>query len=140
MKFEKLAQLISEEKSNTANTTSSPSNRRKERSVVEESFDDYYDSIISEMSYDEDDYKCDLIELLEKCTGPTKKASSDRKGKKWMKCARQPDGSYKKIHWGQAGVRVSGKSNTKRRKSFRSRHNCSSAKPGTPRYQACKDW
>jgi len=58
-----------------------------------------------------------------------------------MKCVRKPGGGgYKRIHWGQKGVKVSGKSNTKRRKSFRARHKCSSAKPGTPRYQACKDW
>jgi hypothetical protein len=76
-----------------------------------------------------------------RCTGSTKKASSNRKGKKWMKCARQPDGSYKRIHWGQKGVRVTGKSgNTKRKKSFRARHKCSSAKPGTPRAAACADW
>jgi hypothetical protein len=83
--------------------------------------------------------------LLEKagsqCTGPTKKASSNRKGKKWTKCARQSDGSYKRIHWGQKGVRVTGKSgNTKRKKSFRARHKCSSAKTGTPRAAACADW
>ena len=75
-----------------------------------------------------------------RCTKVTKKASSTRPGKKWMKCVRQ-GGSLKRIHWGQAGVRVTGKSGwTKRRKSFRARHKCSSAKPGTPRYQACKDW
>jgi hypothetical protein len=75
-----------------------------------------------------------------KCTKVTKKASSTRPGKKWMKCVKSGSG-YKRIHWGQAGVRVTGKSgNTKRKKSFRARHKCSSAKPGTPRYQACKDW
>ena len=79
--------------------------------------------------------------LEEKCTGPTKKASSDRKEKKWMKCAKQSDGSYKKIHWGQKGVRVTGKSgNTKRKKSFKARHKCSNAKAGTPRAEACKSW
>ena len=76
-----------------------------------------------------------------KCTKTTKKASSTSKGKKWMKCVKNPDGKgYKRIHWGQKGVKVSGKANTKRRKSFRARHKCSSAKPGTARYQACKDW
>lgn len=83
------------------------------------------------------------FELLEegKCTKATKKTHSTRKGKKWMKCARQSDGSIKRIHWGQAGVRVTGKSgNTKRKKSFRARHKCSSAKAGTPRAAACKDW
>jgi hypothetical protein len=76
-----------------------------------------------------------------KCTGPTKKTSSDRKGKKWMACVRQPNGSYKRIHWGQKGVRVTGKSgNTKRKKAFRARHKCSSAKAGSAQAQACKDW
>lgn len=82
----------------------------------------------------------EIVEEAGRCTGPTQKASSDRKGKKWMKCVKSGSG-YKRVHWGQAGVRVTGKSgNTKRKKSFRARHKCSSAKPGTPRYQACKDW
>lgn len=85
---------------------------------------------------------CDsILEKNANCTKTTKKASSTSKGKKWMKCVKNPDGSgYKRIHWGQKGVKVSGKANTKRRKSFRARHKCSSAKAGTPRYQACKDW
>lgn len=82
-----------------------------------------------------------LTEASAKCTGPTKKASSTRKDKKWSKCARQSDGSYKRIHWGQKGVRVTGKSgNTKRKKAFRARHKCSSAKAGSPKAMACKDW
>jgi len=76
-----------------------------------------------------------------RCTGPTKKASSTRKGKKWMRCVKSDSGGYKRIHWGQAGVRVTGKSgNTKRKKSFKARHGCSSAKSNTPKGQACKDW
>jgi hypothetical protein len=110
------------------------------KNLKTESFDDYYNKLILEMNYDEDDFQTDLIEVLEKCTGPTKKSSSDRKGKKWTKCAKQPDGSYKRIHWGQAGVRVSGKANTKRRKSFRARHNCSNAKQGSSQQAACNDW
>ena len=87
--------------------------------------------------YEEDD----LVEGG-KCTGPTKKASSTSKGKKWMQCVKNPDGGgYKRVHWGQKGVRVTGKSgNTKRKKSFRARHGCSKAKAGTPKAQACKDW
>jgi hypothetical protein len=83
----------------------------------------------------------DLLFLESKCTGPTKKASSTSKNKKWMKCVRQPDGSYKRVHWGQKGVKVTGKSgNTKRKKAFKARHKCSSAKPGSAQAQACKDW
>ena len=76
-----------------------------------------------------------------KCTGPTKKASSTSKGKKYMKCVKSDSGGYKRIHWGQKGAKVTGKSgNTKRKKSFRARHKCSTAKSNTPRGQACKDW
>ena len=32
------------------------------------------------------------------------------------------------------------KSNPARRKSFRARHKCSTAKPGTARYLSCKNW
>jgi len=76
-----------------------------------------------------------------RCTKTTQKSHSTRSGKKWMKCVKSSGGGYKRIHWGQAGVRVTGKSgNTKRKKSFRARHKCSSAKPGTPRAAACADW
>ena len=76
-----------------------------------------------------------------KCTKATKKASSTRKGKKWMKCVKSDSGGYKRIHWGQKGVRVTGKSgDTKRKKSFKARHKCSTAKANTPQGQACKDW
>lgn len=86
-------------------------------------------------------YVSSLLEEAARCTKVTGKTSSDRKGKKWMKCVKNPKGGYKRIHWGQKGVRVTGKSgNTKRKKSFRARHKCSTAKPGTPRYQACRDW
>jgi hypothetical protein len=77
--------------------------------------------------------------LEEKCTKVTKKAHSTRKGKKWTKCARQPDGSIKRIHWGQAGVRV-GSGNSKRKKSFKKRHKCSKAKAGSPNAMSCHDW
>ena len=85
-----------------------------------------------------------LIERMEllgegKCTKVTKKAHSTRKGKKWSKCAKQPDGSIKRIHWGQAGVRV-GSGNSKRAKSFRKRHGCSKAKAGSPKAMSCKNW
>lgn len=83
--------------------------------------------------------RAELIEEASaRCTKSTKKAHSTRKGKKWMKCVKSGSG-YKRVHWGQAGVRV-GKNNPKRRKSFRARHKCSSAKPGTPKAMACRDW
>lgn len=74
-----------------------------------------------------------------KCTGTTKKASSTSKGKKYMKCVKSDSGGYKRIHWGQKGAKASS-GNSKRKKAFRARHKCSSAKSNTPRGQACKDW
>ena len=60
------------------------------------------------------------------------------KGKKYMKCVKD-DSGYKRIHWGQKGAKASS-GNSKRKKAFRARHKCSSAKSNTPRGQACKDW
>ena len=34
----------------------------------------------------------DVLDVAGKCTGPTKKASSTSKGKKWMQCVKNPDG------------------------------------------------
>jgi hypothetical protein len=83
----------------------------------------------------------DLITEGGQCDGPTKKASSTRKDKKWMQCVKQSDGSYKRVHWGDPNAKVTGKSgDTKRKKSFRARHNCDSAKKGSAQAQACKDW
>ena len=85
--------------------------------------------------------KCVKVSEAAKCTGTTKKASSTSKGKKYMKCVKSDSGGYKRIHWGQKGAKVTGKSgNTKRKKAFRARHKCSTAKANTPRGQACKDW
>lgn len=81
---------------------------------------------------------CVKIKEASKCTGPTKKASSTSKGKKYMKCVKDGSG-YKRIHWGQKGAKA-GSGNSKRKKAFRARHKCSTAKSNTPRGQACKDW
>ena len=127
------------------------------RKLTPEDWERYYDSKFGSPTWkdllDPRETKEELdedIELYEeddlaeggKCTGPTKKASSTSKGKKWMQCVKNPDGKgYKRVHWGQKGVKVTGKSgDTKRKKSFRARHGCSTAKAGTPKAQACKDW
>lgn len=54
---------------------------------------------------DEESWEKSKMKEGGKCTGPTKKASSTAKGKKWMKCVKGPDGEgYKRVHWGQKGV------------------------------------
>ena len=73
-----------------------------------------------------------------RCTKVTGQQSSTSKSKKYMRCARV-NGKLKRIHYGDRNLRIK-KSNPKRRKSFRARHKCSTAKPGTPRYYSCKNW
>jgi len=83
-----------------------------------------------------------VTKLLEeaggRCTKVTKQMSSSRKDKKYMKCVRV-DGKLKRVHYGDPNLRIK-KSNPKRRKSFRARHKCSTAKPGTAKFLSCKNW
>ena len=108
--------------------------------IISEDLSSIIEEVIAEMN--DELTEAELEEKKNsKCTKVTKKASSTRKGKKWMKCVKSDSCGYKRIHWGQKGVRVTGKSgNTKRKKSFKARHNCSKAKSNTPQGQACKDW
>jgi hypothetical protein len=49
-------------------------------------------------------------------------------------------GNVVKVNFGQKGVRIK-KNNPKRRKSFRARHKCDTAKDRTtPRYWSCRYW
>lgn len=73
-----------------------------------------------------------------RCTKVTGQQSSSRSDKKYMRCARV-DGKLKRVHYGDPNLRIK-KSNPKKRKSFRARHKCSSAKPGTAKYFSCKNW
>jgi hypothetical protein len=73
-----------------------------------------------------------------RCTKVTGQQSSSRSDKKYMRCARV-DGKLKRVHYGDPKLRIK-KSNPKKRKSFRARHKCSSAKPGTAKYYSCKNW
>jgi hypothetical protein len=80
--------------------------------------------------------------LLEKhnkpCTRVTKQQSSTRKDKKYMRCVRV-DGKLKRVHYGDPNLRIK-KSNPNKRRAFRARHKCSTAKPGTARALSCQNW
>jgi hypothetical protein len=136
---------VSRSGANSAKQLLTTLQQMRQEEMMNESFDELANKYASSFNVDINDFMIDLqevavfLEKSKKCDGPTKKASSDRKGKKWTKCAKQPDGSYKRIHWGEAGVRV-GKDNPKRRKSFRKRHNCKDAKPGSANALSCADW
>jgi len=73
-----------------------------------------------------------------RCTKVTGQQASTRKDKKYMRCTRV-GGKLKRVHYGDPHLRIK-KSNPKRRKSFRARHKCSTAKPGTAKYFSCKNW
>ena len=88
-------------------------------------FDDLVNSILTEASH-------------KPCTKVTKQQSSTRDDKKYMRCA-MVDGKLKRVHYGDPNLRIK-KSNPKKRKSFRARHDCANAKPGTPKYFSCKNW
>ena len=79
-----------------------------------------------------------LLEKSARCTKVTGQQSSTRSDKKYMRCVKTDTG-YKRVHYGDPNLRIK-KSNPKRRKSFRARHKCSTAKPGTARYYSCKNW
>lgn len=61
--------------------------------------------------------------------------------KKFKVYVRDPKtGNIKKVNFGDKKMRIK-KSNPKRRKSFRARHNCATAKDRTSaRYWSCKKW
>ena len=101
-----------------------------------------FNKLVSQILEDCNPIEIDDFSLLEKkgsrCTKVTGQMSSTRPGKKYMRCARV-DGKLKRVHYGDKNLRIK-KSNPKRRKSFRARHKCSTAKPGTPKYFSCKNW
>ena len=81
-------------------------------------------------------------QILEECTSNKvileKKGSRCTKVTGHMRCTRV-NGKLKRVHYGDPNLRIK-KSNPKRRKSFRARHKCSTAKPGTAKYFSCKNW
>ena len=80
-----------------------------------------------------------LEEAAGRCTKVTGQTSSTRKDKKYMRCARV-DGKLKRVHYGDPNLRIK-KSNPKKRKSFRARHNCDDPGPRTKaRYWSCRQW
>jgi hypothetical protein len=88
------------------------------------------------------DFKSLVEQLLEeaggRCTKVTKQQPSTRKDKKYMRCVKV-DGKLKRVHYGDPNLRIK-KSNPKKRKSFRARHDCAHAKPGTAKYLSCQNW
>lgn len=97
------------------------------------SFEEKYNSLLKEFTE-----SFPVEKAGARCTKVTGQQTSTRSDKKYMRCARV-DGKLKRVHYGDPNLRIK-KSNPKRRKSFRARHKCSSAKPGTAKYFSCKNW
>jgi hypothetical protein len=139
---------VSRSGANSAKQLLTTLQQMRNEEMVNESFDELANKYASSFNVDINDFMIDLqevavfLEKSKKCTKVTQKASSDRKGKKYTKCVKDPDGSgYKRIHFGQKGVKATGDSgNTDRKKAFRARHGCDKAKPGTPKAESCKNW
>jgi hypothetical protein len=79
----------------------------------------------------EAEYKGRTVPLGKPMAGDVKKFKVYVKNKK---------GKVIKVNFGQKGVKIK-KSNPERRKSFRARHKCDTAKDRTtPRYWSCRKW
>ena len=79
----------------------------------------------------EAEYKGRKVQLGKPMAGDVKKFKVYVKNKK---------GKVVKVNFGQKGVKIK-KNNPARRKSFRARHKCSTAKDRTtPRYWSCRKW
>ena len=78
-----------------------------------------------------------------KYKGRTVKLNKPMRGdvKKFKVFVRDPStGNIKKVNFGDKKMRIK-KSNPKRRKSFRARHNCANPGPKTKaRYWSCRKW
>ena len=65
--------------------------------------------------------------------------SSERKDKKFKRYVKNKETwNVNVVHYGDPNMKIK-KSNPERRKSFRARHKCATAKEWTPRYYSCKN-
>ena len=80
---------------------------------------------------DEAEYRGRKVRLGKPMAGDTKK---------FKVYVKNPKGNVVKVNFGQKGVKIK-KSNPKRRKSFRARHNCDNPGPRhKARYWSCRKW
>ena len=97
----------------------------------------YYDMLAEGETLEEAEYQGRKVTLNKPMKGDTKKSKVYvNSGKK------NADGTIKvkKVEFGDPNMKIK-KSNPKRRKSFRARHNCDNPGPKTKaRYWSCKAW
>ena len=99
-------------------------------SPLEEDFEFY--EMLEEDIIDEAEYRGRKVTLNKPMRGDVKKFKVFVKDPK--------TGNVKKVNFGDPNMRIK-KSNPKRRKSFRARHNCDNPGPKTKaRYWSCRKW
>jgi len=106
--------------------------------VTEETYDsdnDFYENYgvmwYNEDRLDEAEYQGRKVELGKPTQGDVKK---------FKVYVKNPQGNVVKVNFGEKGAKIK-KSNPKRRKSFRARHNCSNPGPRhKARYWSCRKW
>tara|TARA_Y100000114_G_C11721670_1_gene308832 strand:- start:391 stop:957 length:567 start_codon:yes stop_codon:yes gene_type:complete len=126
--------------------------------IIENGFDDFDIEITTsedtedlEETYDGDDFyhTYGVMHFNEdeeideaKYRGRTVKLGKPTRGdvKKFKVYVRKPNGKIVKVNFGDPNMRIK-KSNPKRRKSFRARHNCDNPGPRwKARYWSCRNW
>ena len=121
---------------------SSLSDRRQERAGLEEEYYHISDATYDDGTVAEDvEFWDDVIEEAEyqgrKVTLNKPMKGDVKKSKVYVKNAK---GNVVKVNFGDPNMRIK-KSNPKRRKSFRARHNCDNPGPEwKARYWSCKAW
>lgn len=99
--------------------------------LIEPIADDIVRAFKGSLRLSEAKYQGRTVQLGKRMKGDVKKFKVYVKNKK---------GNVIKVNFGQKGVKIK-KNNPARRKSFRARHNCATAKDRTtPRYWSCRAW
>lgn len=120
-----------------AQDSTSPINGRKDalrrckKDAREFNFETSADTDLCEDDLAEAEYRGRKVPLGKKMAGDVKKSKV---------YVRKPNGNVVKVEFGDPNMRIK-KSNPKRRKSFRARHNCDNPGPRwKARYWSCRSW
>lgn len=105
--------------------------RRSKKDAREFNFETSSDTDLCEDDLAEAEYRGRKVPLGKKMKGDVKKSKV---------YVRKPNGNIVKVEFGDPNMRIK-KSNPKRRKSFRARHNCDNPGPRwKARYWSCRSW
>lgn len=105
--------------------------RRSKKDAREFNFETSSDTDLCEDDLAEAEYRGRNVPLGKKMKGDVKKSKV---------YVRKPNGNVVKVEFGDPNMRIK-KSNPKRRKSFRARHNCDNPGPRwKARYWSCRSW